>query len=96
VVSLAYGNAYLDVDSLDKAIVYFSKAKELNENLPEVYVGLAEAYGRQNIAVLAISNYQKAAELDSTSAIIRYKLGKAYYKNRNTMNASENFRQRSV
>jgi len=48
----------------------------------KVYVGLAEAYGRQNIAVLAISNYQKAAELDSTSAIIRYKLGKAYYKNR--------------
>ncbi len=43
---------------------------------------LAEAYGRQNIAVLAISNYQKAAELDSTFAVIRYKLGKAYYKNR--------------
>ena len=81
-VSLAYGNAYLDVDSLDKAIVYFSKAKELNENLPDVYVGLAETYGRQNIAVLAISNYQKAAELDSTSAVIRYKLGKAYYKAR--------------
>ena len=44
--------------------------------------GLAEAYGRQNIVVLAISNFQKAAELDSTSAVIRYKLGKAYYKNR--------------
>jgi tetratricopeptide (TPR) repeat protein len=92
-ISVAYGNAYLEVDSLDKAIIYFSKAKEINENLSEVYIGLAEAYGRQNIAVLAISNYQKAAELDPKSAVIRYKLGKAFYKNRQYNDCAREFQE---
>lgn len=92
-IPLAYANAYLEVDSLDKAIVYFSKAKNINENLSEVYIGLAEAYGRQNIAVLAITNYQKAAELDPKSAVIRYKLGKAFYKNRQYNDCAREFQE---
>jgi len=92
-IPLAYANAYLEVDSLDKAIVYFSKAKDINENLPDVYIGLAEAYGRQNIAVLAITNYQKAAELEPKSAVIRYKLGKAFYKNRQYNDCAREFQE---
>jgi len=69
VVSLAYGNACLDVDSLvsNRLLLESERIIEFAGSL----CGSREAYGRQNIAVLAISNYQKAAELDSTSAIIR-------------------------
>ena len=91
--SIMYANTFLAADSLDKAVLYFLKAKEVNENIIDVYLGLAEAYGRQNIGVLAVENLKKAIELDPKSPSIRYKLGSAYYKNRQFNDAARELQE---
>jgi tetratricopeptide (TPR) repeat protein len=89
----ALGEAYLSADSLDKAIIYFSRAKDDDSTFTDAYVGLAEAYGRQNIGVLAVQYLKQAADLSPKSAVIRTKLGKAYYKNRQYNEAAQEFQK---
>ena len=82
VCPLAFAETYLELDSLDKASVYFSQVKEIDPKNMAVYVGLAEVYARQNVIVLAVDNLRTAVQLDSTNATIHYKLALAILKNR--------------
>jgi tetratricopeptide (TPR) repeat protein len=85
---LAYAQTYLEVDSLDKASIYFSQAKELDAKNIEVYIGLSEVYSRQNVISLAIENLRMAVQLDSTSASLHYRLALAILKHR-SLNATQ-------
>ncbi|MDP1675767.1 MAG: tetratricopeptide repeat protein [Bacteroidota bacterium] len=85
---LAFGQTYLELDSLDKASIYFSQAKEIDSKNIEVYIGLSEVYARQNIIVLAVENLRTAVHLDSTSAFLHYKLALSILKNR-SLNATQ-------
>lgn len=85
---LAYAQTYLELDSLDKASIYFSQVKELDPKNVEVYIGLSEVYSRQNVIILAVENLRMAVHLDSTSAPLHYRLALAILKNR-SLNATQ-------
>ena len=79
---LAYAQAYLDADSVDKASIYFSKLKELDARNVDAYVGLAEVYARQNIIVMAVENLRTATKINPNDPTLWYKLATAILKNR--------------
>jgi tetratricopeptide (TPR) repeat protein len=79
---IAYGQTFLETDSLDKASIYFSKAKEIDPKNVDVYIGLAEVYSRQNVIVLAVENLRTATQLKPTDPVLWYKLATTILKNR--------------
>lgn len=85
---IAYAQTFLETDSLDKASIYFSKAKELDANNVEVYIGLAEVYARQNVIVLAESNLRTATQIKPNDPTLWYRLATTILKNRG-LNASQ-------
>ncbi len=85
---IAYAQTYLELDSLDKASIYFSQAKELDPKNVDVYLGLSEVYSRQNVISLAVENLRTAVQLDSTSPSLHYRLALAILKNR-SLNATQ-------
>lgn len=85
---LAFAQTYLDVDSLDKASIYFSKVKEVDEKNVDAYVGLAEVYARQNVIVLAVDNLRTATQINPNDPSLWYKLASTILKNR-SLNAEQ-------
>ena len=75
-IAAGYGATLLAADSVDAAIVQLTRAKEHTPDNPGIYSGLAESYLRQNVLVLAISNYQKSIELDQKNIGTRLKLAR--------------------
>lgn len=86
--AIAYGQTYLETDSLDKASIYFSKAKEIDPKNVEVYIGLAEVYSRQNVIVLAVENLRTATQLKPEDPVLWYRLATTILKNRG-LNAAQ-------
>ena len=78
----AKGLMLFRADSVDRAIVELTKAKEANPNSAAIYNGLGDAYYKQGVPLFAITQYEKSAELDSMNADVYIKLGKLYYKER--------------
>lgn len=85
---LAYAQTYLDADSVDKASIYFSKVKEVDEKNADAYVGLAEVYARQNVIVLAVDNLRTATQLRPNDPTLWYRLATTILKNR-VLNADQ-------
>ncbi len=79
---IAYGQTYLECDSLDKASIFFSKAKEIDVKTVDAYIGLSEVYARQNVIVLAVDNLRTATQYDPKNPVLWYKLATAIMKNR--------------
>ncbi len=59
-----------------EAMVRISQAIDKNPKEPLFYVALARVYEKRRVLVLAIENYLKAIELDSTNATYHYNLAK--------------------
>jgi len=74
------GQAEMASDSLNSAIVYLMHAREADAKDVKTYIALGEAYSRQKVNSVAIENYRKAVELDSTLIDIRYELARLLYK----------------
>jgi tetratricopeptide (TPR) repeat protein len=85
---LAFAQAYLEKDSLDKASIYFSKLKEIDEKDVNAYIGLSEVYSRQNVIVLAVDNLRTATEIKPEDPALWYLLATTILKNRN-LNADQ-------
>jgi len=79
---IALGGFLLRADSVDRAIVVLTQAKEANPTAAVIYDGLGDAYNKQGVPAYAISQYEKSVELDSMNAFVHDKLGKLYYKER--------------
>jgi tetratricopeptide (TPR) repeat protein len=79
---IALGGFLLRADSIDRAIVVLTQAKEANPTAAVIYDGLGDAYNKQGVPAYAISQYEKSVELDSMNAVVFEKLGKLYYKER--------------
>ncbi len=79
---IAYAQTFLETDSLDKASIYFSKAKEIDDKNVDAYVGLAEVYARQNVIVLAVDNLRTATSLRPNDPVLWYTLATTILKNR--------------
>jgi tetratricopeptide (TPR) repeat protein len=86
---MAKGFVLLRADSVDRAIVELTKAKEANPNAALIYNGLGDAYNRQGVPLFAITQYEKSSELDSMNADVYNKLGKLYYKERRYNDAAK-------
>ena len=78
----AYGFAQLEAGNTDEAIRLLVLAKEYRRSDPRIFIGLGDAYLRQNVPVLAISNYQKAVELEPNDIGTRFQLANVFEKNR--------------
>lgn len=85
---LAYAETFLEADSVDKASIYFSKLKEVDEKDVRAYIGLAEVYSRQNVIVLAVDNLRTASTLAPEDPSVWYKLATTILKNR-SLNADQ-------
>jgi tetratricopeptide (TPR) repeat protein len=85
---IAYGQTFLETDSLDKASIYFSKAKEIDPKNVDVYIGLAEVYSRQNVIILAVENLRMATQIKPTDPVLWYRLATTILKNRG-LNAAQ-------
>lgn len=85
---LAFAQAYLESDSLDKASIYFSKLKEIDSKDVEAYIGLSEVYARQNIIILAVDNLRTATQIKPEDPALWYRLATTILKNRN-LNADQ-------
>jgi tetratricopeptide (TPR) repeat protein len=79
---IALGGLLLRADSVDRAIVVLSQAKEASPNAAVIYDNLGDAYNRQGVPAFAITQYEKSTELDSMQVDVFIKLGKLYYKER--------------
>ena len=77
-----YGMALVAADSTDAAIRTMTLAKEYSADDPDIYRALAQAYLKQNVAVLGIMNYQKVIELDPKDVKTRFALAQVYEKTR--------------
>lgn len=85
----AKGLLLLRADSVDRAIVELTKAREANSNAAAIYNGLGDAYNKQGVPLFAITQYEKSTELDSMNADVFNKLGKLYYKERRYNDAAK-------
>ncbi len=86
-VELGWG--LLNINSIDEAQVAAFKAKELVPNNFEVYEILGDAYTKQKVTPMAISNYDKALEIDSSQYRILYKLAEIYKSEREYTSAAQ-------
>ncbi len=88
---IALGGLLLRADSVDRAIVVLTQAREAVPNSAVIYDGLGDAYNKQGVPAFAITQYEKAVDLDSMKADIHIKLGKLYYKERRYNDAARAF-----
>lgn len=74
---VALGNVEMARDSLRDAGIYFTQAREAAPDDPITNRALGDFYLKRGIGSLAIPEYEKAVELDSTDIDLRFALGKA-------------------
>ncbi len=74
------GDSYYDDGNIEDAIRLFSKALEINHNLPEIHAKLGNLWYRQGKLDLAIYSYKKAVELKPELAGVYWNIGLMYYQ----------------
>jgi tetratricopeptide (TPR) repeat protein len=87
------GVVYLAVDSVDRAIVEFSRATLAEPNYYPALVALGDAYAKQKISALAVQQYEKAMAVDSMDTDLRFRLGQMYMKERRYGEAAQQYQQ---
>jgi tetratricopeptide (TPR) repeat protein len=75
-LGLALGRGLLAADSLDGAILQFSRVKMRAPQNPIIYEGLGDAYAKLGVNVMAIGNYREAAKLAPKSITVHMKLAR--------------------
>ena len=85
------GQLLLEIDSVDRAIIILTLAKEVEPNSSVVYEGLGDAYARHGVTPYAITQYERSLELDTTRAGVHYKLASLYYKERRYSDAAREY-----
>jgi Tfp pilus assembly protein PilF len=71
---LALGNVLLKMDSVDVALVAYSRARELDPSSIPAYVGEGEVYLKQGVVPMAAQRFEKALEVDSLQPQLLYNL----------------------
>ncbi|MFH0991529.1 MAG: tetratricopeptide repeat protein [bacterium] len=81
------------MDSVDRAVVVYTQAKDMNPNSSEVFQGLGDAYQKMGVLAYAIPQYEKAFEFDPKNELLAEKLGWAYLKERKGTEAVRVFKK---
>jgi tetratricopeptide (TPR) repeat protein len=76
------GKIHLAADSIEQAIVTFSLVKETDPKNVDAYVGLGEAWQKQNADAVAALQYEQALQIDSSRIDLMYTLAKLYQRER--------------
>jgi len=83
------GQSLIALDSADAALVASSEAKELDPQNVTAYEVMGDAYFKQRVTPMAISNYEKSLEIDSLQPRVLYKLANTYKNERQYTKAAE-------
>jgi len=85
--------AYIATESKDfnQALKYANKAIFSDNKNPESYMVLGDVYLEQNIGGLAVTNYEKALELDKALLKAHLRIGQLYIRARNYPVAQKSF-----
>ena len=83
------GQSLIALDSADAALVASSEAKELDPQNMTAYEVMGDAYFKQKVTPMAISNYEKSLEIDSLQSRVLYKLANTYKSERQYTKAAE-------
>lgn len=88
------GKVLAESDSLDQAIVAYSRVKLLEPKNPAIYEALGDVYQKQpGGVVIATLHYEEAAKLDSLRAGVHYKLARAHLSQRRYNDAAREYRK---
>ena len=88
---VALGDAELARDSLRDAGVYYTRAREESPNEPEPHAALGRFYVARGIPGLAVPEYQKAVDLDTSRVEFRHGLGDALFYDQRTSEALQQY-----
>ncbi len=84
---ISIGKIYRFLEIYDKALEYFDKAANINEQLgikdPIPYLAIANTYVQQGQHLIAARNVLKALQINPSSPDVYAQLGLVYYKGRN-------------
>jgi tetratricopeptide (TPR) repeat protein len=89
---VALGKVEMARDSLRDAGIYFTQAQQAAPDDPQTNRALGDFYLKRGIGSLAIPNYQRAVELDSSDVELHYALGQALYYDQRYNDALEQYR----
>ncbi len=76
---LTLAQAFIKADSLGKAELNITRAREMDKSNPKAYIGLGDLYFAQGVYELARQNYVEALSLDEELLEAREKLATSYY-----------------
>ena len=79
-VRLELANAYLRTDSLNKAELIITQARELDKKSPLAFIALGDLYQKQRVFELARMNFEEALLIDPNNVDARVKLAIAYFR----------------
>lgn len=79
-VRLELANAYLRTDSLNKAEMIITQARELDKKSPLAFIALGDLYLKQRVYELARMNFEEALLIDQNNVDARVKLATAYFR----------------
>jgi tetratricopeptide (TPR) repeat protein len=88
---LQLAKAQFATGQIDLALVSFAKYGEQVPGDYRAYEGEGDVYAKQGVAPMAITQYEKSLELDSTQISIIYKLGNTYMSDRQYTEAARVF-----
>ena len=83
------GQSLIALDSADAALVAAAEAKELDPQIATAYEVMGDAYLKQKVTPMAISNYEKSLEIDSMQMGVLYKIANAEKDQRQYTKAAE-------
>jgi tetratricopeptide (TPR) repeat protein len=79
-VRLNLANAYLGTDSLNKAELIITQARELDTKSPDAFIALGDLYQKQRVYELARMNFEEALAINPNNVDARVKLAIAYFR----------------
>ena len=88
---VALGDAELARDSLRDAGVYYTRAREESPNEPDPHAALGRFYLARGIPGLAVPEYQKSVDLDTSRVEFRHGLGEALFYDKRTTEALQQY-----
>lgn len=77
---LDLGRLYTNADSLDRASVTITRAREMNKKIPDGFAALGELYFKQKVYELAKQNYEEALSINEKLLEVRQNLAITYGK----------------
>jgi tetratricopeptide (TPR) repeat protein len=86
---IVLGQSLIALDSADAALVASSEAKELDPQNANAYEVMGDAYNKQKVTPMAVSNYEKSLEIDSLQPGVLYKLANTHKNERQYTKAAE-------